>query len=91
MHHFAIKRASYLTTYCLSSLLSFKYLTQEPKMKDFKGNTIEIGDNVIFTDSFNRLLEGRIIGFSGKLIIVTPLANMSGTTKSVRPWAVMKL
>lgn len=59
-------------------------------MRDFRGNTIEIGDNVIFTDSFNRLLEGRVAGFAGKLIIVTLLVNRSGATKTVRSCAIMK-
>nr|MBP7472698.1 hypothetical protein [Prevotella sp.] len=60
-------------------------------MRDFKGNSLEIGDRVIFTDSFNRLLEGRVVGFAGHLIQVTPIQNISGHTKAVRKVAVMKI
>lgn len=60
-------------------------------MKDFKGTPLLIGDKVIFTDSFNRLLEGIIVGFSGNFVRVTPIQNAAGHGKVVRSVAVMKV
>lgn len=59
-------------------------------MKDFKGNQLRIGDKVIFTDSYCRLLEGKIVGIHGRMLHITPLINRFGHTKSVHSWAVMK-
>ncbi len=60
-------------------------------MRDFKGNMLEIGDRVIFTDSFCRLLEGRVERFEGKFIHVSSLRNQTGQSKAVRGHAIMKL
>ena len=59
-------------------------------MKDFKGNPLKPGDKVIFTDSYSRLLEGKVVGIHGKLLHVTPLSNRFGHTKAVHSSAVMK-
>ncbi len=60
-------------------------------MRDFKGTPLSIGDKVIFTDSFSRLLEGTITGFKGNLIFVSASRNMTGHVKAVRHHAVFKL
>lgn len=59
-------------------------------MKDFKGNPLILGDKVIFTDSFSRLMEGTVVGFFGKMIHISPLKNQSGHSKTVHSSAVMK-
>jgi hypothetical protein len=61
-------------------------------MVDFKGTTLAVGDNVVFTDSFNRLLEGRVIGFMGNLIQVSPIINnLMGNPKTVHYKAILKM
>lgn len=61
-------------------------------MVDFKGKALLVGDNVVFTDSFCRLLEGKVTGFMGNLIQVCPVMNnLMGNPKAVHASAILKV
>lgn len=76
---------------CLFLFLVFYFLKQTLKMKDFKGKNIAVGDKVVYTDSYNRLLEGTVEDISGNQIRVSADMNRTGHSKVVKSAAVMKL
>lgn len=58
-------------------------------MRDFRNESLAIGDRVVYTDSFSRLLEGVVVGENGKFIIVSPVGNPRHQ-RAVRSQALMK-